>query len=72
METGNVIRFSCLIEGCLDLDRGFQSFVGSLDLDLDSWTKQMRWSPFHNGAIDWMRASDDGNYSHFAERDMLQ
>jgi arylsulfatase A-like enzyme len=51
----------------LPVGRGFKSFTGSLDIDIDSWTKQMHVTPYDPGAIDWMTAFENGSYSHYAE-----
>ncbi len=51
----------------IPVSRGFTTYTGNLDIDIDSYTKQMHLTPYDHGSIDWMSANVNGSYSHFAE-----
>ena len=47
--------------------RGFQSHVGSLMWDLESYTKNLWRSPVIFEGKDWGRYQEDGSFTHFQE-----
>lgn len=47
--------------------RGFQTQVGMMLWDIDSYTKQMYREPWTPLSVDWMRADEDRTFTHWAE-----
>lgn len=51
----------------LPIGRGFESWVGIMNWDIDSYEKRMYNDPTTPMGIDWMKATEDGKYQHYAE-----